>query len=88
MQFPLCSSACFGAGKISEGTLSVSSPQTDNRVLLPAELAEQVAFSCGEALSLSGTVGTQQSSCNSLSQQDVHKLLITLVMCEEPYWVG
>lgn len=55
MQFPLCSTACLGAGKISEGTFQVSSALTYNGALLPAELTEQVVFSCGDALSLPGT---------------------------------
>lgn len=55
MQFPLCFTACLGAGKISKGTFQVSSALTYNRALLPAELTEQVVFSCGDALSLPGT---------------------------------
>lgn len=41
--------------------------------VLPGELAEQVDFSCGDALNPPGTVGTQQSPPHhSLSHQDVH----------------
>lgn len=63
-----------GSRGISEGTLeSVNS--TNKCAVLPGELAEQVDFSCGDALSPPGTVGTQQSPPRHfLSHQDVHSV--------------
>lgn len=64
----------MGSRGISEGTLeSVSS--ANKCAMLPEELAEQVDFSCGDALTPPSTVGTQQSPLRCfLSHQDVHSV--------------